>query len=481
MAKLGTFSEHTVVAEASVIGRRRSAPRPCRARVVWRGHRLGPAVERAAPGRRHRGRGGHRRDWHQRRPRGAHGRRPAGDRCGPDRVQAREGHGARGHAHVHLDGGSGPRSHGDDLGPDGRPGDHDAGRLKESAHGANELCGKGGTMVVTGIAPITQTEASINLFQLAMRQKEIKGTIFGSLNPRADIPRLLDLYRPGSSSWTSSSPAVLAGRDQRGVPAHAGRHQHPWRHRLRTEPLLDRLGRHVVGRRRAARAGGAPPRGGTSCSRPARHGQVDVAAGRGGRARHRLRVRGGERRADAGPARRTLRPGPGDDRRVHPGRLRGRTTRVRAPRRLAALRRGDQPHPGGDAQRPHHRDERGRAPRTATRSCRRPPVPARRGDEPFDAVGTARISSAYDRTCRLLVDYQDAREEGAIVDRAVGDGVDEEWREKLVDLVRRTRTHPEVRIGSSVGERSTPPRSRPASRSCGDCRSPTPAWASTLR
>jgi MoxR-like ATPase len=71
---------------------------------------------------------------------------------------------------------------------------------------------------------------------------------------------------------------------------------------------------------------------------------------------------------------------------------------------------------------------------------------------PFDAVGTARISSAvYDRTCRLLVDYQSAREEGAIVDRAVGDGgVDEEWREKLVELVRRTRTHPEVRIGSSV-------------------------------
>ena len=63
--------------------------------------------------------------------------------------------------------------------------------------GANELCGKGGTMVVTGVAPIIQTEASVNLFQLAMWQKEIKGTIFGSLNPRADIPRLLDLYRQG--------------------------------------------------------------------------------------------------------------------------------------------------------------------------------------------------------------------------------------------------------------------------------------------
>jgi NDMA-dependent alcohol dehydrogenase len=67
----------------------------------------------------------------------------------------------------------------------------------EMMAGANDLCGKGGTMVVTAIAPITQTEASVNLFQLAMWQKEIKGTIFGSLNPRADIPKLLDLYRQG--------------------------------------------------------------------------------------------------------------------------------------------------------------------------------------------------------------------------------------------------------------------------------------------
>ncbi len=67
----------------------------------------------------------------------------------------------------------------------------------EMMAGANDLCGKGGTMVVTAIAPMTQTEASINLFQLAMWQKEIKGTIFGSLNPRADIPKLLDLYRQG--------------------------------------------------------------------------------------------------------------------------------------------------------------------------------------------------------------------------------------------------------------------------------------------
>jgi S-(hydroxymethyl)glutathione dehydrogenase/alcohol dehydrogenase len=60
-----------------------------------------------------------------------------------------------------------------------------------------QLAGKGGTIVVTGVAPMTQTESSVNLFELAMWQKEIKGTIFGSLNPRADIPKLLGMYRDG--------------------------------------------------------------------------------------------------------------------------------------------------------------------------------------------------------------------------------------------------------------------------------------------
>jgi NDMA-dependent alcohol dehydrogenase len=62
---------------------------------------------------------------------------------------------------------------------------------------AGSLTAKGGTMVVTAVAPMAQTEASINLFELAMMNKEIKGTIFGSLNPRADIPKLLGLYREG--------------------------------------------------------------------------------------------------------------------------------------------------------------------------------------------------------------------------------------------------------------------------------------------
>ena len=62
---------------------------------------------------------------------------------------------------------------------------------------ALELTGKGGTCVVTGVAPQSQTECSVNLFQLAMFQKEIKGVVFGAANPRFDIPNLLALYKSG--------------------------------------------------------------------------------------------------------------------------------------------------------------------------------------------------------------------------------------------------------------------------------------------
>ena len=69
---------------------------------------------------------------------------------------------------------------------------------------------------------------------------------------------------------------------------------------------------------------------------------------------------------------------------------------------------------------------------------------------PFDTVGTARISSAvYDRVCRLAVGYQSASEEVAIVERTVP-LADPSWVERVVELVRRTRDHPELRVGSSV-------------------------------
>jgi MoxR-like ATPase len=71
---------------------------------------------------------------------------------------------------------------------------------------------------------------------------------------------------------------------------------------------------------------------------------------------------------------------------------------------------------------------------------------------PFDAIGTARISSAvYDRVCRLAVDYQSAADEAAIVERAgPSDPADRVWLGKVVELVRATRSHPDLRVGSSV-------------------------------
>ena len=70
---------------------------------------------------------------------------------------------------------------------------------------------------------------------------------------------------------------------------------------------------------------------------------------------------------------------------------------------------------------------------------------------PFDAIGTARISSAvYDRVCRLSVDYQSAAEEQAIVAKLISPAPDLDWLANVVEVVRLTRAHPDVRIGSSV-------------------------------
>lgn len=71
---------------------------------------------------------------------------------------------------------------------------------------------------------------------------------------------------------------------------------------------------------------------------------------------------------------------------------------------------------------------------------------------PYDSVGTGRITPAlYDRTCRVAVGYQSEAEETAIVARVTGaDPADGELVGRAVRAVRLTRSHPDVRIGSSV-------------------------------
>jgi MoxR-like ATPase len=60
---------------------------------------------------------------------------------------------------------------------------------------------------------------------------------------------------------------------------------------------------------------------------------------------------------------------------------------------------------------------------------------------------TGSVSSIYDRMCRLAVGYQDDGDERAIVERRAGASP---IVERAVELVRRTRSHPDVRMGSSV-------------------------------
>ncbi|SHK20946.1 MoxR-like ATPase [Pseudonocardia thermophila] len=68
---------------------------------------------------------------------------------------------------------------------------------------------------------------------------------------------------------------------------------------------------------------------------------------------------------------------------------------------------------------------------------------------PFDAVGTARVSQAVaDRMCRVVLDYQDEPGERAITEAVTGR--EGEWTEFAVALTRATRSHRDLRTGSSV-------------------------------
>ncbi|NYE21117.1 NDMA-dependent alcohol dehydrogenase [Microbacterium immunditiarum] len=56
---------------------------------------------------------------------------------------------------------------------------------------------KGGVAVITGIAPDRETSIPISPLELTRYQKRIQGTIYGHANPRADVPRQLQMYQAG--------------------------------------------------------------------------------------------------------------------------------------------------------------------------------------------------------------------------------------------------------------------------------------------
>jgi NDMA-dependent alcohol dehydrogenase len=59
------------------------------------------------------------------------------------------------------------------------------------------LAAKRGRVVVVNIHPAAELDVRLSLLDLASWEKQIVGSIFGSVNARFDIPRLLDHYREG--------------------------------------------------------------------------------------------------------------------------------------------------------------------------------------------------------------------------------------------------------------------------------------------
>jgi MoxR-like ATPase len=70
---------------------------------------------------------------------------------------------------------------------------------------------------------------------------------------------------------------------------------------------------------------------------------------------------------------------------------------------------------------------------------------------PYDNVGTVRLSTSIsDRLCRLSVDYQDDAAERGILALRTGLPVSDRLVADAVAVTRATRSHPDVRQGSSV-------------------------------
>ncbi len=59
------------------------------------------------------------------------------------------------------------------------------------------LGSKDARIVVTAIARFDQMDVQLNLFNLAMYNQALLGTVFGSASPRVQIPNLLNLYEDG--------------------------------------------------------------------------------------------------------------------------------------------------------------------------------------------------------------------------------------------------------------------------------------------
>jgi S-(hydroxymethyl)glutathione dehydrogenase/alcohol dehydrogenase len=59
------------------------------------------------------------------------------------------------------------------------------------------LTRKGGTCVLTAMTPLSETMIPLMLVDVVNSSKQIKGALYGGMNPRASMPMLLSMYESG--------------------------------------------------------------------------------------------------------------------------------------------------------------------------------------------------------------------------------------------------------------------------------------------
>jgi S-(hydroxymethyl)glutathione dehydrogenase/alcohol dehydrogenase len=62
---------------------------------------------------------------------------------------------------------------------------------------AANIVRKGGAVVMTALGRLDDAALTLNMAMFTLFQKRLLGSLYGEANPRADIPRLLSLYRDG--------------------------------------------------------------------------------------------------------------------------------------------------------------------------------------------------------------------------------------------------------------------------------------------
>jgi NDMA-dependent alcohol dehydrogenase len=97
------------------------------------------------------------------------------------------------------------------------------------------MVGKRGRVVVTNLHKAEESQVNMSALDLVLMEKQLHGSLFGSSNPRADIPRMLELHRSGKlkleelrtnvyglEDINSGYDDMRNGRNLRGVISFAG-------------------------------------------------------------------------------------------------------------------------------------------------------------------------------------------------------------------------------------------------------------------